>query len=210
VKDATRRLVRLRAAGGLPGFTAEQHALPPPIWGGEASAPVGQGPARPVPGWVEAQAQQQQQRFEEKLAAATAARPPRSRVRVRDEDLLEAYHAVWMDVAQPRQLPAARAQQRREAERAAAAMAGAVAAAAPVGPAGTADDCTDALRALPPSQKAWCQKWRAIQDKQLPRPVRAFAWLLAHAALPCGGAKVAPFPADGEGLAERVCCSNAA
>ena len=82
VKDATRRLVRLRAAGDLPGFTAEQHALPPPIWGGEASAPVGQGPARPVPGWVEAQAKRQQQRFGEKLAAATAAQPPRSRVRV--------------------------------------------------------------------------------------------------------------------------------
>ncbi|GBF89805.1 hypothetical protein Rsub_02975, partial [Raphidocelis subcapitata] len=60
------------------------------------------------------------------------------------------------------------------------------------------------------SQKAWCQEWGRVQDKKLPRPVRAFAWLLAHAALPCGGAKVAPFPADGEGLAERVCCSNAA
>ena len=37
-----------------------------------------------------------------------------------------------------------------------------------------------------------------------------FAWLLLHAALPCGAAKVVLFPDDGEGLADVACCSNAA
>jgi hypothetical protein len=40
--------------------------------------------------------------------------------------------------------------------------------------------------------------------------LRVFAWLLLHAALPCGAAKVVFFPDDGDDLAAVACCSNAA
>jgi uncharacterized membrane protein YgcG len=52
--------------------------------------------------------------------------------------------------------------------------------------------------------------WGRARAKGLPRELRVFAWLLLHAALPCGAAKVVFFPDDGEGLAAVACCSNTA
>ncbi|KAI8476651.1 MAG: hypothetical protein J3K34DRAFT_516508 [Monoraphidium minutum] len=111
-----------------------------------------------------------------------------------------------MDPSPPRDPPLVRAV--RGAERAAAAAAQAAAAAAPTAPAN--DDCADALPGDGERRPQWRAVWRRARDRLLPRELRGFAWMLLHAALSCGGAQAAFWSPGQPGLADAVCCSNAA
>ncbi|KAI8462822.1 MAG: hypothetical protein J3K34DRAFT_527483 [Monoraphidium minutum] len=123
-----------------------------------------------------------------------------------DAALAPIYHAAWMDPSPPRDPPLVRAV--RGAERAAAAAAQAAAAAAPTAPAN--DDCADALPGDGERRPQWRAVWRRARDRLLPRELRGFAWMLLHAALSCGGAQAAFWSPGQPGLADAVCCSNAA
>ncbi|KAI8463548.1 MAG: hypothetical protein J3K34DRAFT_526893, partial [Monoraphidium minutum] len=124
----------------------------------------------------------------------------------RQRKLAPIYYAAWMDPSPPRDPPLVRAA--RGADRAAAAAARAAAAAAPTAPAN--DDCADALPGDGERRPQWRAVWRRACDRLLPRELRGFAWMLLHAALSCGGAQAAFWSPGQPGLADAVCCSNAA
>jgi hypothetical protein len=200
VRDACLRLVRLRAAALCVGY-APRCALAPPLWGAAGAA------ARaPSPSAVQDIANRQRAQLLrlQSRGAGRSVRPraDRTRPRLTDAELGDLYHAPWMDAAQPRALPVARAAQQRLAATGAAAAAQAAGV-------GAADDCADALQGSRGDEPAWRGAWRDTWSRALPRALRCFAWMLLHAALPCGGARVVFWPEGKDGFAEAVCCNNA-
>ncbi|MFM9032730.1 MAG: hypothetical protein ACKOQ4_00285 [Mycobacterium sp.] len=198
VRVACLRLLRLRAASAPGSQYAPRKALAPRLWDTTSD--------NPNPSAVQAIAARQTQQFLAMLprGAGRDVRPRvgATRTRAADVDLSDLYHAPWMDAAPPRELPAARAAQRRQ-EAAAAAAAGGSRAAGD-------DDCADALAGGGEQRKPWIAVWRRAFAKSLPRALRCFAWLLLHAALPCGGALVPFLQPGADGVAEAACCGCAA
>ncbi|KAI8463775.1 MAG: hypothetical protein J3K34DRAFT_494125 [Monoraphidium minutum] len=202
VRDACLRLLRLRAAADMPGLYAPCCAVAPRLWGGAGDGPdpaeVGKIAARQL------QVYAAKARGLQRVGAGGAL--GRRRREELDAALAPIYHAAWMDPSPPRDPPLVRAV--RGAERAAAAAAQAAAAAAPTAPAN--DDCADALPGDGERRPQWRAVWRRARDRLLPRELRGFAWMLLHAALSCGGAQAAFWSPGQPGLADAVCCSNAA
>jgi hypothetical protein len=56
---------------------------------------------------------------------------------------------------------------------------------------------------------AWSHAWMRSQLKSLPRESRVFAWLLLHAALPCGGARIQYYPPGHPDLLATRCIAPA-
>ena len=128
-------------------------------------------------------------------AHPTAAALNRRCPRPSDADLEAIYRQPWMLPSPARPLPADRAALRRDA--------------AAVSPYAT-DDCRDPLAPGGLTRPAWREVWEQVHAADRRRHHRAFAWMLMHAALPCGAAKVAFWPAGAEGLAEAACCGHSA
>ena len=196
VRAACERMLQLRASKAFGSSYAAGVAIAPPLWG-----PPGPGP--PDAAEVARLAQRQLSAYRVKLRLT---RRNVQRRRVPDSELMSIYHASWMEASSERQLPAARA----AAQQAAAAAHAQLAAAAAAPDAAGSDDCADPLQLQALQRPAWRAVWGRAGAKGLPRELRVFAWLLLHAALPCGAAKVVFFPADGEDLAGMACCRNAA
>lgn len=188
VKHATLRLTRLRAIDLHPAQYAPAQAVLPPIWGTSTT-----GAADPQA--VQTLAARQQATYTAKTALASAAATGRGRPRPSDADLAALYHQPWMQPSLPRQLPADRAALRRDA--------------AVVSPYAT-DDCRDPLAVPTAARPAWREAWAQVHAADRHRPHRVFTWLLMHAALRCGAAKVQFWPVGAEGLAETACCSHSA
>ncbi|KAI8462303.1 MAG: hypothetical protein J3K34DRAFT_527842 [Monoraphidium minutum] len=186
----------------MPGLYAPCCAVAPRLWGGAGDGPdpaeVGKIAARQL------QVYAAKARGLQRVGAGGAL--GRRRREELDAALAPIYHAAWMDPSPPRDPPLVRAV--RGAERAAAAAAQAAAAAAPTAPAN--DDCADALPGDGERRPQWRAVWRRARDRLLPRELRGFAWMLLHAALSCGGAQAAFWSPGQPGLADAVCCSNAA
>ena len=204
VKEATLRLKRLDAVARLRGAYSPAEAVAPALWG--APPP----PSAPAHGAVEALAARQQTVFAAKLARAPPAGAGR---RVPDAELAAAYRQPWMDPSPPRASPAERAAAR--AGHAAGGRAGAPPAPPSVqgqarGASSYGDDSTDPLGVGDTARPEWRRVWRRAHAKWRPRHHRCFDFLVLHAALPCGGARVVRFPVGGEGIVEAVCCSHAA
>lgn len=200
VKEVTLRLKRLSAVARLQGAYSPAEAVAPSLWG---SPPP---PSAPAPGAVGALAARQQAIFAAKLARAPPAGAGR---RVSDDELMAVYRQPWMGPSPPREAPAARAAAR--AGRHGDAPAGSQPPPQPPQPQPPGDDSTDPLQEWSgdDARPAWRKVWRRVHAKWRPRHHRCFDFLVMHAALPCGGARVPRFPAGGEGIAEAVCCGNA-
>ena len=185
VKHATLRLTRLRALDLHPAEYAPVQAVLPAIWGRSTT-----GAADPLA--VQALATRQQSLFAAKSAPASRGR---RRPRPSDADLAALYHQPWMQPSPARPLPADRAALRRDA--------------AVVSPYAT-DDCRDPLAVQAAARPAWREAWAQVHAADRHRHHRVFAWLLMHAALKCGAAKVQFWPVGADGLAETACCGHSA
>jgi hypothetical protein len=58
------------------------------------------------------------------------------------------------------------------------------------------------------ARPAWREAWAQVHAADRHRHHRVFAWLLMHAALKCGAAKVQFWPVGADGLAETACCGH--
>ena len=196
VRQATLRLIRLRALDQLPSTYSPSQAVRPALWGGGASGAAD-------PNAVQALAQRQQAAFLAKVAAATrlaaagtaaaAARRGDRRPPPTDAELGAIYRQPWMEASQPRPAPGERAAQRQQetADR-------------------QADDCRDALSQAAAAGPRWREAWKLVQARDRRRHHRAFAWALMHAALPCNAAKVPFWPSDIPGIVAAACCGHTA
>ena len=199
VRQATLRLIRLRAIDHLPSSYSPSQAVRPALWGGGADGAAD-------PNAVQALAQRQQVAFQAKVAAASrlaaagaaAAGAPVNRGHRRppptDAELGSLYRQPWMEPSQPRAPPAQRAAQRQEDELERRRV----------------DDGLDPLSRTTAGGPAWRAAWSLVQARDRRRHHRAFAWALMHAALPCNAAKVPFWPSDIPGIITAACCGNAA
>lgn len=147
-------------------------------------------------------AARQKRRFDEALQAPGGSGLGRP---IRESDLAPLYQASWFFPSPPRLHVRQRVEgrtalvtQQREQQQAQQA--------AILYP--LVDDTMDPLLQAGPAPAAdppWCKAWTRAQLKRLPRESRVFAWLLLHAALPCGGAKVSFFPPGHPGLLDTRC-----
>ncbi len=183
VKHATLRLTRLRALDLHSAEYAPVQAVLPAIWGSSTT-----GAADPLA--VQALATRQQSLFAAKSAPASR---DRRRPRPSDANLAALYHQPWMQPCPARPLPADRAALRRDA--------------AVVSPYAT-DDCRYPLAVQAAARPAWREAWAKVHAADRHRHHRVFAWLLMHAALKCGEAKVQFWPVGADGLAETACCGH--
>ena len=193
VKQATLRLIRLRALHKLASLYSPSQAVFPALWGSGASGAVD-------PGAVHALADKQRAKFLALAAAAEAAAARegrRRRPQPTDAELGAMYDQPWMHPSPARVLPAVRAAQRQ------------------LGQAGqrqpaAEEDTADPLTQTGAGRPGWRAAWGQVHTSDRRRHHRAFAWALLHGALPCGAAKVSNWPTGADGLAEVACCGNAA
>ena len=198
VRQATLRLIRLRALALFPSTYVPHRAVLPALWGSGAA-----GTANPDA--VQALARRQAAAFAAKVAAAARAgngargsrdrRPPPT-----DAELGAIYRQPWMQPSPARESPSDRAAQRRMAagaqQRAAAGW----------------DDTRDPLQPADAGAdgQGWRAAWRGALGRDSRRHHRAFTWALLHTALPCSAAKVPFWPSDVDGIVAAACCGNAA
>ena len=193
VKQATLRLIRLRALHKLASLYSPSQAVFPALWGSGASGAVD-------PGAVHALADKQRAKFLALAAAAEAAAARegrRRRPQPTDAELGAMYDQPWMHPSPARVLPAVRAAQRQ------------------LGQAGqrqpaAEEDTADPLTQTGAGRPGWRAAWGQVHTSDRRRHHRAFHWALLHGALPCGAAKVSNWPTGADGLAEVACCGNAA
>ena len=200
VRHNTARIIQWQcrdAPGWVPGA-----GVRPKLWGEGA---LGAGVAV-----VSNMAARQKRRFADTLNAPGGSGRGRA---IHEGDLAPLYHASWFDPSPPRlhvrqrveDRAALVTQQRLQQQQQQAAI---------LFP--EVDDTMDPLRQAGPAPAAappWRNAWMRAQLKRLPRESRVFAWMLLHAALPCGGAKVCYYPAAHPGLLDTrcwaPCCASA-
>ena len=192
VRHTTARIIQWQcrdAPGWVPGA-----GVRPKLWG--------TGLAGAGAGVVSEMAARQKRRFDDALQAPGSSGQGRP---IRESDLAPLYQASWFLPSPPRlhvrqrvEGREALATQQREQQQAHEA--------AILFP--LVDDTMDPLRqagAAPAAAPPWSKAWTRAQLKRLPRESKAFAWLLLHAALPCGGSKVSHYPPGHPGLREAGC-----
>ena len=192
VKANTARIIQWQCRTA-PGWVSGC-GVRPKLWGSGVGGAVSDA--------VRTIATRQKRRYADAFGAAGGSAV---RSRVREADLAPVYHASWFDPSPPRlhvrQRVAERdtrlTQQRAEQNARVAAI---------LFP--EVDDTRDPLdqEEVPPAAlPAWSHAWMRSHLKSLPRESRVFAWLLLHAALPCGGARVQYCPAGHPALLDCCC-----
>lgn len=188
VGGATRRLVRLSAVARLGGRYSPAEAVAPALWGAALDGTVD-------PHELDVTAQRQQAAFIARLTAPRGRQRAPPGGRPTDDQLTSMYSQPWMHPS-PARTPAAERARLREA------------AAGPTRPAAQCDT-VDALSHWGVGRPTWRAAWRELRGHRH-RPHYVFQWRLMHGGLPCGAARVSHWTPGAEGLAEAVCCGNAA
>ncbi len=186
VKAATLRLARLAAVAALGGRYSPGEAVAPALWG---QRPDGAMDGRAVESLEERQQAVFVQKSGDRRAAGTRGAQPHP------ASLGQAPR--WLSLLPP---PTRAHVAERVRSREAAA-----------GQRRTALQCdtADPLKPWGVGRPAWRAAWRVLQGHR-PRPQRIFEWRLLHGGLPCGAVRVSHWASGAAGLAEAVCCSNAA
>jgi len=186
VKAATQRRARLAAAAALGGRYSPAEAVAPALWG---ERPDGAMDAAAIDDLAE----RQQRMFDERSGARRAAGASGGQPRPASPGRAPR----WLSLLPP---PARAHVAERVRARGAAA-----------GPRQTTFQCdaADPLAKWGVGRPAWRAAWRVLQGHR-PRPHHIFEWRLMHGGLPCGAVRVSHWATGAAGLAEAVCCRNAA
>ena len=187
VRAATRRLVQLAAAARLGRRYSPAEAIAPALWGTALDGAVD-------PGALDAAAQRQQAAFAEKLSSPPGRRRAPAGGRPTDAQLADLYSQPWMRPS-PARAPAAERALLRDA---------AASRRRPVLQCDTADALSRGV-----GRPTWRAAWQELRGHRH-RPHYLFQWRLLHGGLPCGAARVSHWAPGAAGLAEAVCCGNAA